>query len=94
LLFVKTAKYPDLNSDINLPFTDNKMNHQHTFHPRPGTHRTPDEPLENPGLDADHSSDDSIPFNNDNDRISHNPDGEDDDHDTHEESGSSPLADK
>jgi hypothetical protein len=51
----------------------------------------------NLGLDADHSSDDTIykvNLNNDNDRISHNPDGEDDDHDTTEEPGSSPLMDK
>jgi len=51
----------------------------------------------NLGLDADHSSDDTIykvNLNNDNDRISHNPDGEDDDHDTLEEPGSSPLMDK
>jgi hypothetical protein len=51
----------------------------------------------NLGLDADHSSDDSIynvNLNNDNDRISHNPDGEDDDPDTLEELGSSPLTDK
>jgi predicted Mrr-cat superfamily restriction endonuclease len=51
----------------------------------------------NLGLDADHSSDDTVDnanLNNDNDRISHNPDGEDDDHDTLEEPGSSPLMDK
>ncbi|CAM3937152.1 hypothetical protein SAMN06265348_1114 [Pedobacter westerhofensis] len=52
---------------------------------------------DNLGLDADHSSDDSVykvNLNNDNDRISHNPYGEDDDHDTLEEPGSSPLMDK
>lgn len=51
----------------------------------------------NLGLDADHSSDQSrykVNLDNDNDRISHNPDGEDDDHDTTEEPGSSPLMDK
>lgn len=53
--------------------------------------------LDNPGLDADHSSDDNgsgINLNNDNDRVSHNPDGEDDDHDTTEFPGHSPLMDK
>ncbi|SEA42449.1 hypothetical protein SAMN05443550_103189 [Pedobacter hartonius] len=52
---------------------------------------------DNLGLDADHSSDDSrynVNLDNDNDRISHNPDGEDDDHDTAEERGHSPLMDK
>jgi len=59
-------------------------------------HVLPEEDAENLGLDADQSSDNS-PFanlNNDNDRISHNPDGEDDDHDTKESPGSSPLMDK
>jgi hypothetical protein len=53
---------------------------------------------DNLGLDADHSSDDDpryhVNLNNDNDRISHNPDGEDDDRDTSEEKGHSPLMDK
>jgi hypothetical protein len=56
----------------------------------------PREEAENLGLDADQSSGDS-PFahlNNDNDRISHNRDGEDDDHDTKEMPGNSPLMDK
>jgi hypothetical protein len=51
----------------------------------------------NLGLDADHSSEDHIykvNLNNDNDRISHNRDGEDDDTDTTEEPGYSPLEDK
>jgi len=51
----------------------------------------------NLGLDADHSSDDTryhVNLNNDNDRISHNPDGEDDDRDSTEERGWSPLMDK
>lgn len=51
----------------------------------------------NLGLDADHSSDDSkwnANLNNDNDRISQNPDGEDDSTDTLEAPGSSPLMDK
>lgn len=51
---------------------------------------------DNLGLDADHSSDDN-PYaylNNDNDRVSHNPDGEDDDRDTLERPGHSPLEDK
>ena len=46
------------------------------------------------GLDSDHSSDGAASYDNDNDRISHNPDGEDDDHDTTEEPGHSPLMDK
>lgn len=52
---------------------------------------------DNLGLDADHSSENTgyhVSLNNDNDRISHNPDGEDDDHDTTEEPGHSPLMDK
>lgn len=50
----------------------------------------------NPGLDADGSSVNpgSANYNNDNDRISHNPDGEDDRHDTRESPGYSPLMDK
>jgi hypothetical protein len=51
----------------------------------------------NLGLDADQSSEfdnGRKNYNNDNDRVSHNPDGEDDDRDTTEESGSSPLMDK
>ena len=51
----------------------------------------------NLGLDADHSSDDTVDnanLNNDNDRISHNPDGEDDNHNTKEMPGYSPLMDK
>jgi hypothetical protein len=51
----------------------------------------------NLGLDADHSSADDNPYsylNNDNDRVSHNPDGEGDDSDTSEEPGHSPLMDK
>lgn len=46
------------------------------------------------GLDSDHSSDTSVNYDNDNERTSHNPDGEDDDHDTTEEPGHSPLMDK
>ena len=51
---------------------------------------------DNLGLDADHSSNDGKYgyLNNDNDMISHNPDGEDDDSDSNEERGSSPLMDK
>jgi hypothetical protein len=52
---------------------------------------------DNLGLDADHSSDDSgynVNLNNDNDRISGNPDGEDDNNDTSEEPGHSPLMEK
>lgn len=52
---------------------------------------------DNLGLDADHSSEASegqINLNNDNDMISHNPEGEDDDRDSHEEPGHSPLMDK
>lgn len=54
------------------------------------------EESENLGLDADHSSVSSryAYLNNDNDRISHNPDGESDDSDTNEERGHSPLMDK
>jgi len=51
----------------------------------------------NLGLDADQSSeydDGRKNYNNDNDRVSHNPDGEDDDHDTTEGAGYSPLMDK
>jgi len=56
-----------------------------------------DDSRDNLGLDADHSSDDTedqVNYNNDNDRISHNPDGEDDDSDSTEERGHSPLMDK
>ncbi len=51
---------------------------------------------ENLGLDADHSSENSAfgYLNNDNDRISHNPDGESDDSDDNEGYGHSPLMDK
>jgi len=51
---------------------------------------------DNLGLDADCSSVNPgrANYNNDNDRISHNPDGEDDSHDTKEMPGHSPLADK
>lgn len=52
---------------------------------------------ENLGLDADGSSDDfSIhgTLNSDNDRISGNPDGEDDGKNTKESPGHSPLDDK
>lgn len=51
----------------------------------------------NLGLDADQSSENSgrwSNLNNDNDRVSHNPDGEDDNHDTRERPGYSPLMDK
>ena len=51
----------------------------------------------NPGLDADGSSSDTDLYpnlNNDNDRISGNPDGEDDQNNTHEPPGHSSLADK
>lgn len=55
-----------------------------------------EEEQDNLGLDSDHSSDDSkyANLNNDNDRISHNPDGEMDDTDTDELPGHSPLMDK
>ncbi|MET4140082.1 hypothetical protein [Pedobacter sp. UYP1] len=51
---------------------------------------------DNLGLDADGSSVNpgSANYNNDNDRISYNPDGEDDSHDTRESPGYSPLMDK
>lgn len=52
---------------------------------------------DNLGLDADRSSDNqtlSRRYNIDNDVISHNPDGEDDMHDSTESQGSSPLMDK
>lgn len=51
---------------------------------------------ENLGLDADHSSENSVfsYLNNDNDRISHNPDGESDDSDDDQLPGHSPLMDK
>lgn len=57
----------------------------------------PDQEHDNLGLDADHSSEVSrykVNLNNDNDLISHNPDGEDDDQDLWEGSGSAPLEDK
>ncbi|QNK61201.1 hypothetical protein H7F33_11520 [Pedobacter sp. PAMC26386] len=52
--------------------------------------------VDNLGLDADGSSVNSgrTNYNNDNDRISHNPDGEDDGHNTRETPGYSPLMDK
>lgn len=49
---------------------------------------------ENLGLDADGSSDNRVRYDQDSDRISHNPDGEDDDSDTSERIGHSPLEDK
>ncbi|MGN7205955.1 hypothetical protein ACTHQF_16905 [Pedobacter sp. SAFR-022] len=52
---------------------------------------------DNLGLDADRSSDNqtlSRRYNIDNDVISHNPDGEDDNRDSTETRGSSPLMDK
>lgn len=51
---------------------------------------------DNLGLDADYSSVNPgrANYNNDNDRISHNPDGEDDSHNTKELPGHSPLMDK
>ena len=54
------------------------------------------EEADNLGLDADGSSVNpgKTNYNNDNDRVSHNPDGEDDDHDTRESPGHSPLMDK
>lgn len=49
----------------------------------------------NPGLDADHSSDTPHQhLNSDNDRISGNPDGEDDQHDDAGSLGHSPLEEK
>lgn len=55
-----------------------------------------DDPDENPGLDADGSSDDAMygNLNSDNDRISGNPDGEDDQNNTRERPGHSSLTDK
>lgn len=58
--------------------------------------RTYEEP-DNLGLDADQSSERFSFYshlNTDNDRISGNPDGENDDHDTDEPAGYSPLMDK
>lgn len=54
------------------------------------------EEADNLGLDADGSSvnPEKTNYNNDNDRVSHNPDGEDDGHDTRESPGHSPLMDK
>lgn len=54
------------------------------------------EEKDNLGLDADGSSENSgrTNYNNDNDRISHNPDGEDDNRNTGESPGYSPLMDK
>ena len=49
---------------------------------------------ENLGLDADRSSDNKIRYDQDSDRISHNPDGEDDDSDGEALIGNSPLEDK
>ncbi|WP_316810246.1 hypothetical protein [Pedobacter heparinus] len=56
-----------------------------------------DDPNENLGLDADGSSDETATYgnlNSDNNRISGNPDGEDDQNDTQERPGHSSLADK
>jgi hypothetical protein len=55
--------------------------------------------LDNPdlGLDADHSSsgeEGAVNYNNDNEMISHNPDGEDDDRDYDNDGGYSSLMDK
>lgn len=51
---------------------------------------------QNLGLDADHSSESEgrIDLNADNDRVSNNPDGEDDLNDTNVSAGNSPLMDK
>lgn len=54
-----------------------------------------EEEKENLGLDADHSSDTAYHhLNNDNDRISGNPDGETDDNDGSGQLGDSPLMEK
>ncbi len=58
--------------------------------------KTPKDPYEEPnnlGLDADRSSDEHKSYDNDSERISHNPDGEEDSQDQQRE-GSSPLMDK
>ena len=51
------------------------------------------EEADNLGLDADRSSDDHRSYDNDSDRISHNPDGEEDNR-YEIKNGSSPLEDK
>jgi len=54
-----------------------------------------EEEKENLGLDADHSSDTPYHYlDNDNDRISGNPDGETDDHNDNGSAGHSPLLEK
>ncbi|EDM38219.1 hypothetical protein PBAL39_01352 [Pedobacter sp. BAL39] len=57
----------------------------------------PEPEEENLGLDADGSSkwsEGEKPLNNDNDRVTGNPDGEDDSHDSTVAPGHSPLMDK
>lgn len=59
------------------------------------TKKNNDENLNNPGLDADHSSDTPYQYlDNDNDMISGNPDGESDNALGSGEEGESPLRDK
>jgi hypothetical protein len=56
--------------------------------------RIVDKGVANLGLDADHSSEEASGLNNDNDMISNNPDGEDDDRDYNDSYKGSPLMDK
>jgi hypothetical protein len=53
-----------------------------------------EENKDNLGLDADRSSEGASPYDGDNDVISHNPDGEDDDNDDEQPLGDSPLMSK
>ncbi len=55
----------------------------------------PVEDLDNPGLDADHSSDTGYrKYNSDNDMVSENPDGEGNQTNENSNIGESPLRDK
>ncbi|WP_152620403.1 hypothetical protein [Pedobacter lusitanus] len=80
---MKTNKIKTNKRSIDLASLPNKGNYDYNE-------------KDNLGLDADGSSVNSgkANYNNDNDRISHNPDGEDDTHNTTEEPGYSPLMDK
>jgi hypothetical protein len=64
------------------------------FQKKRNTRITQNDEIENLGLDADRSADEGLRYDNDNDIISHNPDGEDDSNDSNQQSGTSPLDDK
>jgi len=64
------------------------------FQKKRNTSLTQNDGTENLGLDADRSADEGLRYDNDNDIKSNNPDGEDDNNDSNQPSGTSPLDDK